>query len=157
MRTTRRRHLWRVAQRTAPAKSASRALQIPAIHSTAVQLVAAPPLYSRRATVLAVSFVISTYLVAYLPSSSRPLLKSISRVSAVRIVLQQISLFSTMIAISPVLPMIFRLRQITIGQISAPNDGYKIPGPTAGTSVLLITLTNIRTQLAVDSQSPQLP
>ncbi|KAK1236985.1 hypothetical protein MKX08_007933 [Trichoderma sp. CBMAI-0020] len=65
--------------------------------------------------------------------------------------LQQISLFSTMIAMSPVLPMILRIRQTTIGQISAPNDGYKIPDPTAGTSVLLITLTNIRTQLAVDS------
>ncbi|KAL7918351.1 hypothetical protein ACQKWADRAFT_316623 [Trichoderma austrokoningii] len=35
-----------------------------------------------------------------------------------------------------VLPMILRLRQISIGQISAPDDSYKIPDPT-GTSVLL--------------------
>ncbi|KAM0513539.1 hypothetical protein ACHAPE_007803 [Trichoderma viride] len=65
-----------------------------------------------------------------------------------------------MIAMSPVLPMILRVRQITIGQISAPNDSSKIPDPTAlsteadmdrGTSVLLITLTNIRSQLTANS------
>lgn len=142
--TTKVQYVWPVAQKTALARG--KLLQRKSLPGLCRSLPStAPPAYNTELqhhhyfiadVLLAVSFVISTYLVAYLPISTRPLFKSISRVSAVRIVpasaeASAISLFTTLIAMSPVLPMILRVRQIAIGQISAPNDCSKIPDPTA--------------------------
>lgn len=164
--------IWRVAQKTALARGKLQrksllALQIPAINSTAgVQHgVAAPPLlYSRRATVLVVSFVISTYLVAYLPSSPRVLLlESISRVSAVRIVPASAEASANQPVFdhdcheprpphdSPGSPNHHRPNFRPKRFLQDPRPNSTGADMDRGTSVLLITLTNIRSQLTANS------